>query len=364
MDEETMKQVNGIVKDAIIEMPESNGTIEITKSPKSDEQPKSDKNTQNEPNNNRVSNLQKRREERSRKLNGLQNGGHEELTRQLRRLQHLRNKGLGRLSEDDTESNKESENGESENKSEAGSEKQTDDTSGQSEEQTGSQSQDNLSESDEEPDLPKPKVIIFDLDYTLWPFWVDRKVNVEPPFCRVPDGRVYDAAQHEMKAFPDITNILQRLYNDGIVLGIASEAFNKDEVRNLVTYFGWDKYIPYIEIFPGSKITHFVKIKRQCNIDFTEWLYFDDEKEHLREVVNTCLGITCVLADRGVSEDLLEQGLETFATLHINGNLYEGPFCNENTKTRSRRGSRCSLDNTPLLPNAKMLSRRRGSCFY
>jgi len=23
-------------------------------------------------------------------------------------------------------------------------------------------------------------------DYTLWPFWVDRKVNVEPPFSRTP----------------------------------------------------------------------------------------------------------------------------------------------------------------------------------
>lgn len=159
MDGETVRQVNGIKKDAIIEIPESNGHIEVSKSPRSDDQSKSDKNSQNDPNNSRMSNLQKRREERSRKLNGLQNGGHEELTRQLRRLQHLRNKGLGKLAEDDTESSKEPENGESENKSEDGSEKQTDDTS----EQTETQSQDNLSESDEEPDLPKPKVIIFDL---------------------------------------------------------------------------------------------------------------------------------------------------------------------------------------------------------
>lgn len=48
-------------------------------------------------------------------------------------------------------------------------------------------------------------------------------------------------------------------------------AFNKDEVRNLVTYFGWDKYIPYIEIFPGSKITHFVK---WVYLWFTDHQYF------------------------------------------------------------------------------------------
>ena len=33
--------------------------------------------------------------------------------------------------------------------------------------------------------LPVPKVLIFDLDYTLWPFWVD--THVSPPL-KAKDG--------------------------------------------------------------------------------------------------------------------------------------------------------------------------------
>ncbi|KAL5022868.1 hypothetical protein ScPMuIL_002023 [Solemya velum] len=213
-------------------------------------------------------------------------------------------------------------------------------------------------------EVPLPKVIIFDLDYTLWPFCVDKRINAEPPFCRVPDGRIYDARQREIKAYPDIDNILRRLHSQGYILGIASESFFRNDVISLVKHFGWDTYIKYVEVFPGSKITHFVRIKRKCGIDFMEWLYFDDEGDRLREVVNTCLGVTCVLADCGVSEDVLEKGFKTYASVHLKGTLFEGPYCNEMTKSRSRRGSRCSSDTGDILPNPKLLSRRRGSCFY
>jgi len=31
------------------------------------------------------------------------------------------------------------------------------------------------------------------------------------------------------------------------------------EAKDLVTLFGWDKYVTYSEIYPGSKLTHFEK---------------------------------------------------------------------------------------------------------
>lgn len=37
------------------------------------------------------------------------------------------------------------------------------------------------------------------------------------------DGRIYDARQREIKAYPDIDNIIKRLHSQGYILGIASE---------------------------------------------------------------------------------------------------------------------------------------------
>ncbi|XP_045192111.1 uncharacterized protein LOC123548694 isoform X2 [Mercenaria mercenaria] len=162
-------------------------------------------------------------------------------------------------------------------------------------------------------DQPKPKVIVFDLDYTLWPFWVDRGMNIELPFKHVGENKVCDASGREVKSFPDITPLLQRLHNEGYKLGIASEAFYREECAKLVKLFGWEELIDYKEIYPGSKIFHFVKIKKASGVEFCDMLYFDDEKEHLAEVAGTCTGITTYWADRGVSEEIMEEAFLTFA---------------------------------------------------
>ncbi|XP_011451047.2 magnesium-dependent phosphatase 1 [Magallana gigas] len=170
----------------------------------------------------------------------------------------------------------------------------------------------------ENNNAPKPKLIVFDLDYTLWPFWVDRKVNVEPPFNRTRDGKVFDACSREVKAFPDIDHILHKLHKEGYKLAVASEAFNKEEVKRLVSFFGWNKFFDYIEISPGSKITHFLNIKKDSGIAFPDMMFFDDERDHLSEVAHTCLGVTCIWANRGVSEEILEEAFRAYANNHKN----------------------------------------------
>ncbi|KAL4235316.1 Magnesium-dependent phosphatase 1 [Mactra antiquata] len=186
---------------------------------------------------------------------------------------------------------------------------------------------------------PKPKVIVFDLDYTLWPFWVDRGMNIELPFKQVGktqrgENKVCDATGREVKSFPDITPLLQRLHTEGYKLGIASEAFHKDECAKLVKLFGWDEYIDYQEIYPGSKIFHFVKIKKASGVEFCDMLYFDDEKEHLAEVAGTCTGITTCWADRGVSEEIMEEAFLNFAK-----NRESSTYFRSKPVTISRRNS-------------------------
>lgn len=183
-------------------------------------------------------------------------------------------------------------------------------------------------------ELSKPKVIVFDLDYTLWPFWVDKGINIELPFKQIGEHKVCDATGREVKSFPDITPLLQRLHNEGYKIGIASEAFYKDECAKLVRLFGWEEFIDYEEIYPGSKIFHFIKIKKSSGVEFCDMLYFDDEKEHLAEVAATCTGITTCWADRGVSEELVEEAFLTFAK-----NRESSTYFRSKPVTISRRNS-------------------------
>ncbi|VDI69059.1 magnesium-dependent phosphatase 1 [Mytilus galloprovincialis] len=240
---------------------------------------------------------------------------------------------------------------------------------------------------------PKPKLIVFDLDYTLWPFRVDRKNNVEPPFNRTPDGKVFDANSREIKSFPDIDHILYRLHDEGYKLAIASEAFYKDETRRLVSYFGWDEYFDYIEIYPGSKITHFLQIKKESGIEFPDMMFFDDERDHLSEVAHTCLcmffdderdhlsevahtclGVTCIWANRGVSEEILDEAFQAFVNNHSDNintstlsiNSVDSDESQSETTViycHRRRGSRASIqyDVPPVIDRAIRLRGRRMS---
>ncbi|KAK3085783.1 hypothetical protein FSP39_008668 [Pinctada imbricata] len=47
-------------------------------------------------------------------------------------------------------------------------------------------------------------------------------------------------------------------------------------------------------------------------------MFFDDERDHLSEVAHTCLGVTCIWANRGVSEEILEEAFRAFTNNHLN----------------------------------------------
>jgi magnesium-dependent phosphatase 1 len=55
--------------------------------------------------------------------------------------------------------------------------------------------------------LPLPELFVFDLDYTLWPFWVD--THVSPPLKAVSNGsKVKDHYGESFQFFEDVANIL------------------------------------------------------------------------------------------------------------------------------------------------------------
>lgn len=155
----------------------------------------------------------------------------------------------------------------------------------------------------------KPKLIVFDLDYTLWPFWVD--THVTPPFTKK-SGKIYDKQNHEIKPYPEVSKVLSDLHSKGYELAIASRTSEIQGANQLVKLLDWDKYFKYKEIYPGCKVKHFSKFCQASGLKHEDMLFFDDETRNIRDLSEK--GVTCILVPgEGVSAKLVDHGLEQFS---------------------------------------------------
>lgn len=151
------------------------------------------------------------------------------------------------------------------------------------------------------------ELIVFDLDYTLWPLHVD--TNVDPPL-RKESGEIIDRMGRRIKSFPQVESVLQKLHSLGYKLGVASRTETPREGRQLVNLFGWEKYFSYYEIYPGCKVTHFNSFKKTTGFNFDQMIFFDDENRNIRDISR--LGVVSIFVTNGVSEKVVEEGLKEF----------------------------------------------------
>jgi magnesium-dependent phosphatase 1 len=185
--------------------------------------------------------------------------------------------------------------------------------------------------------LPLPRIIVFDLDYTLWPFWVD--THVTPPI-KVKDSntRVQDKWGESFAFYPGVPNVLHAAKERGITMSVASRTHTpdlaKDMLKSLVVTppFKPDaeadngdkkkskpakplkalEYFSNMQIFPGSKTTHFERIqegtrKAGNEVAFEDMLFFDDEARNRNVEVE--LGVTFWLVRDGVTREEVDKGV-------------------------------------------------------
>ncbi|XP_068698750.1 magnesium-dependent phosphatase 1-like isoform X1 [Montipora foliosa] len=157
----------------------------------------------------------------------------------------------------------------------------------------------------------RPKLIVFDLDFTLWPFWVDTHVTV--PFTRKSNGSVVDRNGYKIKLYDESLAILELLRSKGMCMAAASRTEDPPAAKELLRVLDIDKYFSYKEIYPGSKVSHFKKFAQASGIPYKDMLFFDDEERNIQEISR--LGVTCVLVERGMKQAVLENGLKKFATM-------------------------------------------------
>ncbi|KAF3061845.1 putative magnesium-dependent phosphatase P8B7.31 [Daldinia childiae] len=182
---------------------------------------------------------------------------------------------------------------------------------------------------------PLPRAIVFDLDYTLWPFWVD--THVYPPLRpNLAHNACTDKIGETFAFYDDIPSVLHGLARAGIKLGVASRTHapdlgremlkllhippassvldesgadggsgssnKKDKVRKAIEFFDAG-----LEIYPSSKIQHFKALGKRTGIPHTEMLFFDDES---RNRDTESLGVTMWLVRDGVTWNEVVEGIK------------------------------------------------------
>lgn len=140
-----------------------------------------------------------------------------------------------------------------------------------------------------------PRLVVFDLDYTLWPFYCE---------CR---------SKNEMPSmYPQAKGILHAFKDKGVNLAIASRSPTPDIANAFLQKLGIKSMFVAQEIFSSwtHKTEHFQKINRKTGVPYNEMLFFDDENRNIQAVSK--MGVTSILVGKGVNLGALRQGLSEF----------------------------------------------------
>jgi len=142
------------------------------------------------------------------------------------------------------------------------------------------------------------KLVVFDLDFTLWDAggtWCD---HTEPPYERH-NGHVMDGEGRKIVLYPEVMSILHGLKKEGISLALASRTHSPVIARRLLDLFGIGAYFAHLQIYPGSKVRHFLYLQKDSGIPFENMYFFDDEHRNILEVER--LGVHSHLVRNGLS---------------------------------------------------------------
>ncbi|GKV02325.1 hypothetical protein SLEP1_g14779 [Rubroshorea leprosula] len=141
-----------------------------------------------------------------------------------------------------------------------------------------------------------PRLVVFDLDYTLWPFYCECRSKHDTPYM-----------------YPHAKGILYGLKDKGINLAIASKSPTPDIANTYIDKLSIKSMFVAKEIFYSwtQKTEHFDKIHLRTGVPFNSMLFFDDDNKNIQAVSK--MGVTSILVDNGVNLGALRQGLTGFA---------------------------------------------------
>jgi len=154
------------------------------------------------------------------------------------------------------------------------------------------------------------KLVVFDLDFTLWDCGGTFCDETMPPFM-LKNNKVTDSWGRQIKLYDEVLPILNFLKENSILAAIASRTHQPDWALELLELLKVKGRFDYLEIFPGTKSQHVKNIQERAGVSFKEMLFFDDEHRNIEDVSE--LGVRSVYVREGINMKILLEQMRKFS---------------------------------------------------
>ncbi|XP_054274074.1 magnesium-dependent phosphatase 1-like [Macrosteles quadrilineatus] len=155
-----------------------------------------------------------------------------------------------------------------------------------------------------------PRMIIFHMDRTIWPFWFE--LDVTRPIQNK-NGIVLDDGFQPLKPYPQVPGLLSSLHSKGYKLAFVNQSPDNSSIESLLQWFDLNKFITYKITMSAPRKELVRLISQNFKVDCGDILYFDGEYEEIPDIAE--LGTVCIqTSDKGVTTEDVEKGLSVFTT--------------------------------------------------
>ena len=179
---------------------------------------------------------------------------------------------------------------------------------------------------DEADGIPKPTLIVFDLDGCLWSpemyelLWQGRGAG--SPFTPIGKNEMQSNSGTVVQLLGDVANVLQELHShpkwNYTQVGISSRTDEPSWAMELLQKFQLPKSkVPLQTVFKGpieisydSKTKHFERICKSTGVPFEEILFFDNEFGNCKSVSRQ--GVSVCHCPDGVTRKAFDLAVESF----------------------------------------------------